>query len=209
MERTLPSIAASLRSALASPTAGNAGSRRLPRWQPSSTGQAAPRASSNPIPKRSPSMATNETERIEQDSQGSRNGRSLEAAPLAPPCGRGPSIHSAPAPIQLPESEPAAEPVNDPGRRTSCGRNMPNRCPCCSGRPARRLRSMLRMPWLRASRLMSSAVPYSMRLPRAPRQLASSQRPHPHLSRATARSCGVPRNAPRRRAPDRLKEHHT
>ena len=47
------------------------------------------------------------------------------------------------------------------------------------------------------------AVPSSTRSPRAPRPPASSRRPHPRLSRATARSCGVPENVPPRRlAPD-------
>ena len=69
----------------------------------------------NPIPKRSTSMATNKTERIEQDASEPQRSLALEAAPLAPPCEPAPPPIQAPAPIQAPESEPAAEPVNDPG----------------------------------------------------------------------------------------------
>ena len=69
----------------------------------------------NPIPKRSTSMATNKTERIEQDASEQHPSLALEAAPLAPPCEPAPPAIQAPAPIQTPESEPAAEPVNDPG----------------------------------------------------------------------------------------------
>jgi signal peptide peptidase SppA len=69
----------------------------------------------NPIPKRSTSMATNKTERIEQDASEQHPSLALEAAPLAPPCEPAPRPIQAPAPIQTPESEPAAEPVNDPG----------------------------------------------------------------------------------------------
>jgi signal peptide peptidase SppA len=68
-----------------------------------------------PIPKRRSSMATNKTERIEQDASEPQRSLALEAAPLAPPSEPGPPPIQAPVPIQTPESEPAAEPVNDPG----------------------------------------------------------------------------------------------
>lgn len=60
-------------------------------------------------------MATNKTERIEQDASEPQRSLALEAAPLAPPCEPTPPPIQAPAPIQAPESEPVAEPMNDPG----------------------------------------------------------------------------------------------
>jgi signal peptide peptidase SppA len=69
----------------------------------------------NPTPKRSTSMATNKTERIEHDASEPQRSLALEAAPLAPPCEQAPPPIPIPAPIQAPAPEPAAEPVTDPG----------------------------------------------------------------------------------------------
>ena len=65
-----------------------------------------------------------------------------------------------------------------------------------SGHPARRQRRCRGRHATGRLRGRSCAAPCSTRSPRAPRPPASSRRRRPRLSPATARSCGVPRNAP-------------
>jgi signal peptide peptidase SppA len=62
-----------------------------------------PRAIINPIPKRSPSMTTNETERVERDAS--------EPAPASQIGQQPPHSAAAPAPAEPPAPEPAADPA--------------------------------------------------------------------------------------------------
>jgi ClpP class serine protease len=62
-----------------------------------------PRATPNPIPKRSPSMMTKETERVERDAS--------EPAPASQIGQQPPRPTEAPAPAEPPASEPAADPA--------------------------------------------------------------------------------------------------
>jgi capsid assembly protease len=61
------------------------------------------RTTVNPTPKRSPSMATNETERIERDAN--------EALPVSDATRQTPSSESVPQPTQAPAAEPTADPA--------------------------------------------------------------------------------------------------
>ncbi|MCL4713186.1 MAG: S49 family peptidase [Pseudorhodoplanes sp.] len=62
----------------------------------------------NPTPKRSPSMATTETERIQHDA-------TEPQLPLASQAPQAPSPEPAPAPTRVPAPEPAADPAPVPG----------------------------------------------------------------------------------------------
>lgn len=65
----------------------------------------------NPTPKRSPSMATTETERIQHDATEPQPPLASQAAPQSP----APNPKPAPAPTRVPAPEPTADPAPVPG----------------------------------------------------------------------------------------------
>ena len=129
----------------------------------------------NPTPKRSPSMATNETER---DSRRAAEPQQPQAPSRRPqPSSRLPHQRPQPAPSQrLRPSRPPS-----PIRPTRCARSLPRSQRSPPRPPGSASRSMRRTRCARASRPKRCAAPCSIRWPRAPRRPASSRRRHPPL----------------------------